>query len=159
MICVFILQITSTLWLTILINFIAIVISDDCIGNEDKDVQLQTAIQYTKTREFNELFEGIRISDQWQELKSYAESTFKIDIEEILQNADPQDTLSTFKNGIERSIPLIVKIQFVLAPASLDIQRGNILFYELNALPETEIIKEELCALNVNFNDIASALM
>ncbi|GJQ70944.1 hypothetical protein Trydic_g860 [Trypoxylus dichotomus] len=133
--------------------------SKECTGNPDINIQLQTAVSFTKTQEFNNLFEVIRLSRQWEEYANNIENTFSINIEKIVRSANPNDTLKTFKRKVLRTIPFDVKIRFLLARRSFNIEKIAVLYANLYTLPEVQMIINELCSMNVNINDIAAALL
>lgn len=130
-----------------------------CVGNPDVNVQLQAAIEFTKTDQFKVLFDNISNTEQWKSYRKYFNDVFKIKVEEFIQRADVNDTLATVTGRILRSMPLAVKIRLFFAPTTFNIDTANALYESLNDLSEIRTIREELCCLNVNLDDIFSKLL
>lgn len=150
---------THLLWFFLLSTHIASVISETCVGFSDKDLQLQAAVQYTKTEEFHDLFQKIRATNQWQDYRTYIIENFEIDIEQVIINADSEDTLKSLRRKVERKVPLRIKIQLMLAPASFNFPKLNSLCKALDEIPETRTVKCDLCKRNVNVEQLTSGFI
>lgn len=150
----------NQLFLIILLTgFITFSVSYTCKGLKDTNIQLQKALLFTRTTEFNDLFQKVRNSEEWKAYSSYMADNFNINIENILQNSNPNDTLKTFRNKMMHNIPLSIKLRFIFAPGSLDFHKVNALYEPVKEMPEVVLITEKLCNLNVNIDELVAALI
>lgn len=146
-------------WIFFLSTVITSINSDICIGFSNKDLQLQAAVRYTKTEEFYNLFEKIQATTQWHDYRNYIREKLKIDIADVIMNADSTDTLKSLKRKIERKIPLRIKIHLLLAPGLFDVSKLGRLYNALNVVSEFDTLKRNLCQRNVDLDELLSEVM